>query len=389
MSIVGTVVLFGTLLIPETSYAATTMQSAKAEAAQISANITQLNNELQVYANKYDYTETEIATTNANIKAADAKITFERHHLSALHKRLEAEAVSVFVQAGSNSSILALAQGTVNSAAIIEEDVRTASGDQQVVVSQYQGALTTLASDEHSLEAQRNSLQGLSTSLVSERNQAEAAQNAAQSQLTQVNSQIAQLVAQAQAAALAAREKAAAEALAAQQARVAAQAQENAQPGSLAQAVTDFSGGSGTPTALGQEVAAAALAMAQADDSIYVWGASGAWIPNSRSYEANQAYQEVQEFDCSGLVMYLFAKFGVNLPHFALYQYDDSTSLSSAAQLEPGDLVFYDTLGSTTIDHVAIYVGNGQVVEATNPPRPVSLDPITWSGVPVAYGQIH
>jgi len=392
VSAAGALFFLGTLAIPETSYAATTIQSEKAEAAQISASITQYDNELQVDAAKYDYTETEIQTTDAKISQAAAKIASQRSHLVALRRRLEAEAVSDFMQAGSNSQVLALVQGSVDSAAIIEEDVHAASADQQAIVSQYKGALVTLSSDERTLETQRSSLQGLSATLVSERNQAQAAQSAAQSQLSQVNSQIAQLVAQAQEAALKAREAAAAAALAAQQAQAAKEAQEaqaaQAQAGTLAVPVADAAGGTGTPTALGQEVAQAAIAMAQKDDSIYVWGGAGQWIPNSPSYEANQSYSTVQEFDCSGLVQYLFAEFGVSLPHNAAMQASMSTPILYT-QLEPGDLVFYHTLGANYIDHVAIYVGNGEVVEATNPPRPVSLDPITWSGTPWSYGQIN
>ena len=47
-------------------------------------------------------------------------------------------------------------------------------------------------------------------------------------------------------------------------------------------------------------------------------------------------------FDCSGLVMYAWAHAGVSLPHYSVAQYEDTTRIS-ASQLQPGDLVFYDT----------------------------------------------
>ena len=63
-------------------------------------------------------------------------------------------------------------------------------------------------------------------------------------------------------------------------------------------------------------------------------------------------------FDCSGLVMYVFAQIGISLPHFAAAQYHYGTAVPRD-QLEPGDLVFFDGL-----NHVGIYIGDGQFVHA-------------------------
>jgi cell wall-associated NlpC family hydrolase len=63
-------------------------------------------------------------------------------------------------------------------------------------------------------------------------------------------------------------------------------------------------------------------------------------------------------FDCSGLVMYVYAQLGISLPHYAAAQYQLGTPVDQS-QLQPGDLVFFDAL-----DHVGIYIGNGQFVHA-------------------------
>ncbi|HET7138018.1 MAG TPA: NlpC/P60 family protein [Gaiellaceae bacterium] len=63
-------------------------------------------------------------------------------------------------------------------------------------------------------------------------------------------------------------------------------------------------------------------------------------------------------FDCSGLVMYVYAQLGIALPHYAAAQYQLGTPVARD-QLQPGDLVFFDGL-----DHVGIYIGGGQVVHA-------------------------
>ena len=63
-------------------------------------------------------------------------------------------------------------------------------------------------------------------------------------------------------------------------------------------------------------------------------------------------------FDCSGLVMYVYAQLGVQLPHFAAGQYSYGSPVARD-QLQPGDLVFFDGLS-----HVGIYIGANQLVHA-------------------------
>jgi cell wall-associated NlpC family hydrolase len=74
----------------------------------------------------------------------------------------------------------------------------------------------------------------------------------------------------------------------------------------------------------------------------YRWGASG---PNS--------------FDCSGLMMWVWGKAGVSLPHSSRAQYGYGTHVSRG-ELQPGDLVFY----GSPIHHVGIYVGGGRYIAA-------------------------
>jgi len=64
-------------------------------------------------------------------------------------------------------------------------------------------------------------------------------------------------------------------------------------------------------------------------------------------------------FDCSGFVMYVYARMGVPLPHNAARQYAHGTQVSRDA-LKPGDLVFFDHLR-----HNGIYIGEGQFVHAS------------------------
>jgi peptidoglycan DL-endopeptidase CwlO len=63
-------------------------------------------------------------------------------------------------------------------------------------------------------------------------------------------------------------------------------------------------------------------------------------------------------FDCSGLIMWLYARQGISLPHFAAAQFQAGVQVP-ADQLEIGDLVFFHHL-----DHVGLYIGHGLVVHA-------------------------
>ena len=68
--------------------------------------------------------------------------------------------------------------------------------------------------------------------------------------------------------------------------------------------------------------------------------------------------------DCSGFVLSVFKEFGVYLPRVSASQANSGTKIA-ASELQPGDLVFYGN-SSGTVNHVALYIGNGQVIHASN-----------------------
>ena len=74
--------------------------------------------------------------------------------------------------------------------------------------------------------------------------------------------------------------------------------------------------------------------------------------------------------DCSGFTMAVYANFGVGLPHNAAAQSGCGTPVS-LSDLQPGDLLFYDNGGG--IGHVALYIGGGQVVHASNPETGIKI----------------
>lgn len=91
--------------------------------------------------------------------------------------------------------------------------------------------------------------------------------------------------------------------------------------------------------------------------SKYVYGATG---PTS--------------FDCSGFTSYVYKLHGISLNRTAQAQYSNGTSVSRG-NLQPGDLIMFGSSASS-INHVAIYIGNGNIVHAANPSRGVTIDSI-------------
>jgi hypothetical protein len=70
-------------------------------------------------------------------------------------------------------------------------------------------------------------------------------------------------------------------------------------------------------------------------------------------------------FDCSGLVQQVYSDLGVDLPRTSSQQATSGRAVASLAEAQPGDLVFYDYSSSRPgIDHVGIYIGNGQMIAA-------------------------
>ncbi|MGZ0085334.1 LysM peptidoglycan-binding domain-containing protein [Caldibacillus thermoamylovorans] len=83
-------------------------------------------------------------------------------------------------------------------------------------------------------------------------------------------------------------------------------------------------------------------------------------------------------FDCSSFTMRVFSEVGISLPRSSSAQAQAGRTVSFS-QLQKGDLVFFDTDSNGTINHVGIYAGNGQMINAT-----VSLG-VTYSSLTSSY----
>ena len=113
----------------------------------------------------------------------------------------------------------------------------------------------------------------------------------------------------------------------------------------------------------------------------YAWGGGNANGPTKGIRDGGVAdsfgdYNKVG-FDCSGLTMYAFAGAGISLPHYTGYQYQKGTQVP-ASEMQRGDLIFY---GPGASQHVAIYLGDGTMIEAPQSGSNVQISPVRWSGM--------
>jgi alpha-tubulin suppressor-like RCC1 family protein/cell wall-associated NlpC family hydrolase len=121
----------------------------------------------------------------------------------------------------------------------------------------------------------------------------------------------------------------------------------------------------GVPARLPQAARALAAAKAQLGKP-YVWGGNGPDV-----------------FDCSGLMVFSWGLAGVRLPRVAADQQAWAVPVTDA-QVQPGDLVFF----GRPAHHVAMYIGNGLMIDAPHSGATVEIAPIWWDQL-AGYGRVH
>jgi cell wall-associated NlpC family hydrolase len=138
------------------------------------------------------------------------------------------------------------------------------------------------------------------------------------------------------------------------------------------------------PAAGGWSAAAGQAAVAAAERWVgtpYSWGGGDVSGPTLGICAGNGAENDcnVTGFDCSGLTLYAWGLQGVTLPHYSVYQYTLTRQIATA-DLLPGDLLFYatDTSNPSTIHHMAMYAGNGQMVQAPYSGAFVEISPVDF-----------
>lgn len=139
----------------------------------------------------------------------------------------------------------------------------------------------------------------------------------------------------------------------------------------------------GRPSAIGSSAVQLVIARALAQLGMpYAWGGGNASGPTRGIRDGGVAdmfgdYNKIG-FDCSGLMIYAFAAAGVYLPHYSGYQATAGQRVP-LSQMEPGDMLFWATGGQ--IHHVALYIGNGQMIEAPYSGSQVRIASVRYGGI--------
>jgi len=111
----------------------------------------------------------------------------------------------------------------------------------------------------------------------------------------------------------------------------------------------------------------------------YAWGGGNATGPTRgiRDGGVADAFGDFRKtgFDCSGLMLYAFGGLGIGLPHYSGYQYNAGKKVP-ISQIRPGDMLFW--ADGSDIHHVALYIGNGRMVEAPYSGGAVRISPVRY-----------
>jgi peptidoglycan DL-endopeptidase CwlO len=325
----------------------------------VMAEVSAIGKRLQVTQDEWGKAKEQLALVNGSLHRNQYRLHIARGNLKAAQKRLSTRLYSVYVS-GAPSTIEMLA-GAHSLSQMIDR------AESAQAVSNEDSALGKQAlSFEQSVQRREQQLKKLKQKRVRVLAQRAAAKQEAASELAQqrrllasIHTSISRLQAQEAAREQAARAAALARLRAEEAARRAAQRAAEAQ----AQQSTSSSPTqvvppppvnvpTGNPGAGHPQAASIAL---QYLGVPYVWGGASP-----------------AGFDCSGLVMYVYAQLGISLPHYTVAQWNATDPISSPA---PGDLVFFNGLG-----HVGIYIGGGRFVDAPHTCSVVRIDSMSGFG---------
>lgn len=310
------------------------LSSARARAGSISAQVNADEAQVASLNERYDEAEIHLQSIDSEITHDQGEIQTAKHNVSVDLSTLHIQAVAAYVGTGATSDTdEALFQKSGEKAVVTSEYQNVASGNLEGTIDTLHSAEAALTSDQAVLVADQSIAQQTVNQAATDQSEAQHTLSSEQEALSGANSQVQGIL----------NEEAAEQ--------KAAQAQA---------AAARFSGGPTTPAS-----GNFAIAIAAAESQIgvpYVWAGD---TPG-------------RGFDCSGLVMWAYSKAGISFPHSAEGQYEDTAHIPLSA-LAPGDLVFWGSGGY--VNHVGIYVGGGNILDAPHSGTTVQIQPIWTNGL--------
>jgi cell wall-associated NlpC family hydrolase len=337
--LVGVVV--ATLLVAATAAHADPIAAKRAQAQSVLVRLQQLDAAAQRANSRYQEASQGLMRVERQLHVNRQALGVARGNLGRAQRALEQRVVAIYTSQDEQSS-LAVILGARSLDDLISriETVNSISNQDASLIRKVRSFQHQIVQRRALLRQERVRQHRLVSVRAAARDRVQGRLAAERHLYSSVRSQLQHLISQQQAA----------QAAAARRARAAAQAQAAAPTGSFG--VGDPSGGS-VPS--GHYSGVVGIAM-QYLGVPYVWGGAS---PSG--------------FDCSGLVMYVYAQVGVSLPHNTVAQWNYPNAVSVPRnELQPGDLVFFAGLG-----HVGIYVGNGQFIHAPHTGDVVRIDSLS------------
>jgi peptidoglycan DL-endopeptidase CwlO len=316
--------------------------SKRAEAQSVLGEIQQLDSSLERAVEAYDLANVKLRHIKDDLAQNTHSLAVAKVSLKRANRQLSSRLVDLYTSQGQDSTLAVLLGSSSLDDLLNRMDAVDRVSQQDSIV------LKQVVQLRQEVQQRQRELKRAHAEQVQVVGQRAAARASIQSQLGQrrallssIRSEIVQLQAQERAQQAELQREA--------QARL-AQQQQAAATQSLTQTVTQTPIGTPPPSHYGGVVGYAMQFLGRP----YVWGGASP-----------------AGFDCSGFTMYVYAHFGVSLPHNAAAQYGYGSPVSRN-DLQPGDLVFFDGLG-----HVGIYVGGGSFIHAPHTGDVVKISSLT------------
>ena len=348
------------LVLPATSLARPSLASARAQASRLESQVGALNTQMEIVVERYDAAAQKRAGLTASIAANESRLTSARYQLALAQQQLSQQVVAIYKAPATDYLNVVLATRSFSDLTSRLTMFDRMGQQSALTVTQIDALKGAIEQRQTELVAQRAQVQRVVAQISGQKTQIIVSLQRRQHLLQGAQGQVRRLIQRQRQAQAVAASRAAKAALATdRRAAAAVVAPQPAQPSSNSSGGSGgapaarttaphhhahpHSGSGGTPH--GGGIPSAIRIAARYLGVPYVWGGASP-----------------AGFDCSGLVMYVFAQLGISLPHNAAMQFTYCTPVPRA-DLQAGDLVFYGS-SAATIYHVGIYVGNDTMIDA-------------------------
>ena len=328
------------------------ISAKQAEAQSVMGQVQQLDASLERVIQAYDLATVKLNRVRADLKANEGQLQIAKQSLKRAQTALSARLVSLYTSGGQSDSLeVLLGASSLDDLVNRFNTANRISSQDTQVLAQVAHFNSEVKAREVRLKHATAEAAALVRERASERASIQGQLSARRALLSSIRGQIAHLQAQEAARQAELRRELAARIAAQQQQAPAVALSSTVAP--VASSSSDSSSVSVGPAPPPTHSSVVSIAEHYLGTP-YVWGGASP-----------------AGFDCSGLVMYVFAQVGVSLPHSSYAQYGMGSPVSRD-QLQPGDLVFFDGLG-----HVGIYVGGGSFIHSPHTGDVVKISSMT------------